>query len=391
MTITIPTTAEIAQQHLTKYESVLNQTTPPNDKAYNRTVAGVEAASVTSLYKLAIERALQNLVQTATGKDLENWATQYGITLKPATNAVLTATTGSTSTIPATKDYVADGTAIRYSIPADTIPVASVATLTLTAKTAGVIGNLSINDTLSIGDPNPGTDTTATVTAVVSEGTDAETDEELRVRVLDKIRAPGGGGNAADYRNWSQETPGVVRTYPYSSNVIGVTAVPPDRIVYVQVNTDLDADGIPTQSKLDEVRSYITLDPDTGRTRQPLGLTDATLYVEPIIRTGFYVEVRGLTVDASLEAQVKANIETAVSTYFRGLAPYVDGLDPVDEAVKAKITDSTITIIVQDVVASAGGIISGLGFGIAPGLFVGSYFLSQGETAKLAAGGISYL
>jgi len=125
--------------------------------------------------------------------------------------------------------------------------------------------------------------------------------------------------------------------------------------------------------------------------RQPLGLTDDTLFVEPIIRTGFYVEVRGLDVDASLEAQVKSDITDAVTIYFLGLAPYVDGLDPVDDAVKAKITDSTITIIVQDVVAAAGGIISGLGFGIAPGLFVGSYFLSQGETAKLVSGGVTYL
>jgi len=392
MTIQIPTTAESAQKNLSNIEAKINQTVPANDKSFARVDASVLAGVETSLYKYAVERIQQVLALTATGEDLEALATQYGLTVKAVVAAVLTATTASTSMIPATLDYVGDGNAIRYNFPVDTVPVADVATLTLTAQTAGAIGNLSVTDTLSIGSPNPGTETTATVTAIVTTGADAETDDELRVRLLDKIRGPGGGGNAADYRNWSQETPGVLRTYPTTGDPWDDASadIPPERTVYVESTTAINTDGIPPGSLLDDVRDYITTNQETGKSRQPLGLTDATLYVEPIRRTGFYVEVRGLVVDSALEAQTKANIESAVTVYFAALRPYIDGLDPTDDAVKSKITDATITVIVQNVVAAAGATITGIGFGIAPGLFVGSYFLGQGELGKLTAGGVTY-
>ncbi|MCP4557812.1 MAG: hypothetical protein GY836_20585, partial [Herbaspirillum sp.] len=197
-------------------------------------------------------RIQQVLALTATGEDLEKLATQYGLTVKTAVAAVVTATTSSTSTIPSSIDYVGDGNAVRYNFPVDSVPVADVATLTLTSQTAGALGNLSVTDTLSIGSPNPGTETTATVTGVVTTGTDAETDDDLRVRLLDKIRAPGGGGNAADYRNWAQETPGVLRAYPTSGDPWDDPSAdePPERTVYIECTTAIEADGIPPTSLL---------------------------------------------------------------------------------------------------------------------------------------------
>ncbi|MCP4569749.1 MAG: hypothetical protein GY841_19385, partial [FCB group bacterium] len=93
MTITIPTTAQSAQKNLSNIEAKINQTVPANDKSYARVDASVTAGVETSLYKYAVERIQQVLALTATGEDLEKLATQYGLTVKTAVAAVVTATT----------------------------------------------------------------------------------------------------------------------------------------------------------------------------------------------------------------------------------------------------------------------------------------------------------
>ena len=110
-----------------------------------------------------------------------------------------------------------------------------------------------------------------------------------------------GGGNAADYREWAQEVAGVTRAYPYSGKPVALLleSSPPDRTVYIEADTTIDPDGIAPQALLDEVRATITTDPVTGLARQPLGLTDSTLFVESISRTEFFVGISHLFVGIS--------------------------------------------------------------------------------------------
>jgi len=89
MALNIPTTKDIQEQNLANIEAKLNQTSPLNDKAYNRVISIVEALQFTILYKYAAERALQNLALTATGEDLERQGQEINVIRKPTEAAKL--------------------------------------------------------------------------------------------------------------------------------------------------------------------------------------------------------------------------------------------------------------------------------------------------------------
>jgi hypothetical protein len=401
----IPTTQQIKDQNVANFESNINQTSPLNDKAFIRVLSAVEAILFKSLYNFGVDRIKQVLATTATNQGLDDIGNDYGVVRKTAVSTVLTATLPGTNgtIIPTTIDFVGDANGIRYAVDASVttgVPTSGLAELTLTAKTAGTIGNLQAGDTLSIGTQIPGAETVATVAviagqtdAILTTGTEAEKDDAYRIRVLDVIRAPGGGGNAADYRNWSQETAGVARAYPYGGKPFDVatTSFPGDRTVYVQADESIDPDGIAPASLLDDVRDTITTDPETGLARQPLGMIDSTLFIESIVRTSFFVQITNLEVSTDFETQAKADIETALEIYFDSLVPFVEGIDVVRER-NDLITELTISEVIQDVLSTYGGSAESIAFGLSVGSFITFYSLDPGELAKLGSpNGIVYV
>ena len=384
--LNIPSTKQIAETNLTNYENQLGQSAPINSKSELRVRSAISAMVFTILYKFGAERALQNLATTATGEDLENIGIQYGVEKGQAVSAVLTAELPATdgTIISPIRTFVSVLTGIRYNVESQVVAAGGVATLTLVAQQAGSEGNLSNGAELTIDSAVAGAETVATVTATSITGVSEEDEEEYRVKVLDAIRQSGGGGNSSDYRSWSQEVEGVKRAYPYSGKPIDLQAEssPPDRTVYIEATEDIDPDGIAPQGLLDQVRDSITTDPETGLARQPLGLTDETLYVESITRVGFYVEVRGLIIDASKTAQAQQSIEDALTVFFASVESFVEGLTPEFEK-NDLITDVIISGVIDDVLRSLGGSASGVGFGVSPGNFLSVYNLAPGELAKL--------
>jgi len=219
MAIEIPTTQELTDQNITRFESRLNQTIPDNDQAFVRVLSVVEAMIGTSLNKLTVERALQNLTLTATGDDLDRIGIEYGVTRKPAVAAIhdIIQLANNGISIPAGTEYVGDSNGVRYFTNATVVAAAGQADLEITAKDTGDVGNLTSGDTLTIGAPIAGiTSTSATYSATVTAGTDRETDSAYRRRVLNEIRTVGGGSNKADYRTWSEESASVYRSFPYA-------------------------------------------------------------------------------------------------------------------------------------------------------------------------------
>lgn len=404
MAYELPTTLEQFETFLANLESRLNQTSPLNDKAFNRVLAAMEAMSFTSLAKFAAYNVKQILIITSFGDGLDVHGAELELPRKLAEATVLTATLPGTNgtLISQTIDFIGNANGVRYFLDSsETIgtPTSGVAELTMTAETLGVVGNLQLGDTLSIGTQVAGAETVATVAvitgqteAILNTGADKETDEAYKIRLLDRIRAIFGGGNSADYREWAQEVAGVTRAYPYSGKpiLLLLESTPPDRTVYIEADTTIDPDGIAPQSLLDEVRDTITTDPVTGLARQPLGLTDDTLFVESISRTEFFVEIRTLTVPDDLVAKAKSEILDALTAYFLLIKPFVDGLDSILDR-NDKITDLTVSNVVQDVLSANGGTAAGVSFGLSLGESLPEYQLSPGELAKLASGGINYV
>jgi len=395
MSLTIPATKDIITQNKSKFESKLNQTIPAVDKSFLNVLSTEEAVLFTLLYKYAAERSRQNLALTATGEDLDLIGSEYDVIRGNSQASVLSVeATGTDGTVvQSSNNYTGDSNGLQYSIDAGGTVSGGALTLSVTASELGVIGNLEVGETLSIGTPVPGLNPQAEVLSVTTTGTEEETDESYRTKILDVIRAEGGGANATIYRTRGQTVSGVARCYPYTGNPTDLqvnddSSVPPERTVYVEADSSVDPDGIAPTGLLNSVRTALTVDPDTGADLEPLGLTSDTLYVESIIRTSIFTEVRDLDVPNGNTSGCQTAINTALTTYYEGLRPYIDGIDPEFER-NDTITDLTVSKIVQNVLDAFGATASGVGFGLSAGTSLTSYILKPGELSKNS--GVSYV
>jgi len=387
----IPTTQEIIDNSLSDLESNLDQTSPLNDKAFLRVLAGSLGLSMTGLYKYGVQRAAQNLAISATGEDLEKIGRNFGIIKKQATAAVIKIlASGRTpgTVLPAGLAYIARANGIRYFSNVDiTIPSVHKIVFNITAATPGSVGNITtLGSVFDLGQVIPGATETASWRELVAPGIEKEEEEDYRIRVLDEIRTVGGGSNSADYRRWSQEVPGVKRAFPFTGKPFTDVHpdVPGDRTVYIECVASVEPDGIAPATMLDAVRLSITTDPDTGEDRQCLGSTDSTLYINAITRKEFIFEIRGLHVDANLEAAAKTDLETELDNYVRSIRCYVDGLDS-DVDKNNTLTSVGASRTINDVLRSYGGYADAVGFGVSPGSYLGSYTVNPGEAAKVGS------
>lgn len=386
MAFNIPTTQELKDINLANLESALNQNAPLAEKAFLRVLSAVLALEQTGAYKFAAERAMQTLALTATGSDLDNIGLEFGVVRKAAEAAVLEISLPAQNgtVIPATVDFTGDANGVRYLPNSSSIAAGGFAIIDVTATETGVIGNLNIGDTLTIGTQIPGAEIVATVTQVLNTGAEEESEDAYRERVLFEIRTVSGGSNATDHKEWAEEVAGVERAYPYSGKPFDniEESFPGERTVYVQATTAVDPDGVPPPALLDEVRQSLLFDPITGDPRPALGLGDENLFVEPIERLSFVVRIINLNISPDIEAQVKADIETALTNYFFNLFPFIVGIDfPPDR--NDTITDPSVSDIVQDVVAANSGSVEGVQFGFDLNNLLTLYILNPGELAKL--------
>jgi len=213
----------------------------------------------------------------------------------------------------------------------------------------------------------------------------------INSRYINIIRAPGGGGNSADFRNWVGQQEGVKRGYPYTGVPFGDPLFPGLSgsviSVYVEADTSIDVDGIAPPSLLTDAKATIVTDPDTLQHRMPLGMTIDNLKVVSIRRTDFFTEIRNALFLSGTESQVKTKIDTALTNYYLSLNPFIDGLD-IDSDRNDLITDLTVSETVQDILKANGASAEGIAFGLIPASFLPSFQLGQGEKAKNA--GVSY-
>jgi hypothetical protein len=250
-----------------------------------------------------------------------------------------TATLGTV--LPAGSEYQGDSNLETYYTMAEVTFDVSPKTIRLQADVVGIAHNLDVGDTLTLQDSVVGMGTTATVTEEIVRG--------------------------ASY----------------------ATAKPGDRTVFIEADASLDPDGFADTTLLNSARDTINYDPATGEMRPPLGETNETLWVNSISRTNIFVEVAGLSVDSTQTGNAQADIETALTTYFASVKPYIDGLTaPADR--NDLITRLTVSEVVQDALATYGGSATQVEIRLIPsGIAVPQYQLRPGELAKL--GGVTYV
>lgn len=170
------------------------------------------------------------------------------------------------------------------------------------ALDSGTIGNLPLGSGLNVA-PTPNVNPTAVVISLEG-GTDPETDDQLRYRILRRIRQPPMGGCAYDYENWALAVPGVTRAWCVP-NQMGIGTVV---LRFLCDDLRADDDGWPTAADIERLATYI------DRMR-PVAVKDC--FILAPIKQFIDVTIKGLRPDnLSVRAEVVRSLRRMI--YERG-------------------------------------------------------------------------
>lgn len=204
------------------------------------------------LYSYLTWISKQVFPDTAELEYLERWASIWGVTRSESTFAELNIIiTGSeTGVVPAGTVYQRED-GFQYTLDAEIIIGAGGSeTGKVIASESGSNGDLDIGTVITLLSPIANVDSEATVDSVVVDADDAESDDSLRARLINRLQLPPLGGSANDYIQWALAVPGVTRAWVLplylGAGTVGVSFV-----------TDNDDPIIPSPAKVDEVQDYI--------------------------------------------------------------------------------------------------------------------------------------
>lgn len=363
---TLPTTKEIRDRVISDIESEINQNTPLMLKAFNRVLATAISFTFTLLYKYGQWAYKQIFTVTQDIESLELKGDQFNIAQKDAQAAEITVLlTGDNGTdIPQGTQFRGDTNGLLYDTDIAVEILSGTAAVNLNCLTAGEIGNLIVDDTLTIQSPISGLDNTATVTAVVTEGENEETTEAYRARIQEREKRPPQGGALIDYIIWSKEVEGITRAFAW-----GKREVPALNAGYIRIYpvTDDEVDRIPTASKLTEVHDYLQ---DPGRAPLQVPVIEVLAMTERV----FDITVSEIIPDT---AEVRNAFETNITEFLLAREPqqFLDQIEIMDAISRSYVEaigiDSGATSITLEL------FIDGVGPAIE------SYELKYNELAKL--------
>jgi len=196
-----------------------------------RAFGAAYGGAVHLLYGFLDFMSKQYFEDTATVEYLNRKASIWGLARNPATFAhgsiVFTGTNGTI--LPAgTTLQRSDG--VQFTVDADGLVASGTTTVTATCSTAGATGNMNAAGTLTIATPISGITSQGVIDSNgMAGGTDTESDDDFRARLLLLIQFPARGGNATDYEFWAKEISGVTRVWvhenQYGVGTVGVTFV----------------------------------------------------------------------------------------------------------------------------------------------------------------------
>lgn len=161
--------------------------------------------------------ASQLRATTAEREYLLEDAAIWGITPTAATFATGQATaTGTNGTVIPLNTVLVHSSGQRYRTTAAATIASELATLSLEALVAGDEGNLDAGELVTFESPIAGVNSAATVAgAGLAGGNDVEGTEEVRDRLLLRLREPPTGGSDQDWVGWTLSVAGITRAWVY--------------------------------------------------------------------------------------------------------------------------------------------------------------------------------
>jgi uncharacterized phage protein gp47/JayE len=260
-------------------------------------IADVLAGLSTLHYGYQIWLSQQLFPDTAETVFLERWASIWGLTRREATAAAgAIAVTGTAGAVvpPGAEFQRLDR--VRYQAPdGATLAADGTATVAVVAEVAGSSGEALAGTGVTTVGALAGVVAQATVADPgMAGGADAETDAQLRTRLLARIQTPPMGGAASDYVDWALEVPGVTRVW-----VAPQEQGPGTVVVRFAMDDAAHLNGIPTpadvalvQAHLDEVRPVTAQVIVLAPIPRTIAITIATLTPDtPTVRTAVTAEL----------------------------------------------------------------------------------------------------
>jgi len=191
------------------------------------------AGAIHELYGTAFPAVRNLLPDLSDEEDLQRWGRIQKVPERIGSVAtgdvVATGTDGKT--IPA-GTLLQSGEGVEYLVTALATIAGGTATVSVEARLAGVDGNQVAGTVLSFVSPISGVSSSVLVdVGGLVDGTDTESLESYRERVLDAMAAPTRGGNQADWDSWVRDHPTLdvtrwwVTPPPAGMDVISVTFV----------------------------------------------------------------------------------------------------------------------------------------------------------------------
>jgi uncharacterized phage protein gp47/JayE len=192
---------------------------------------------------------------------------------------------------------------VSYETTAVVVMSAGPTPVPVKALDPGSAGNLLYGAGISFSPIPPGINQDATVVTMYG-GTDTETDDELRARILQRIQEPPMGGDQTDYVQWALAVPGVTRAWnaPLEQGM-GTTTV---RFMM----DDLRPGGLPNDQDVATVQAYID-------TKRPVAVKDCFVVAPLPYPLNFYIADLSPDTDAT-RASIQDNLE---AMFFDKAAP----------------------------------------------------------------------
>lgn len=269
--------------------------------------------------------ARQHFVDTADDEQLDQHATFW---LKNGRKAA-TKATGTVTFIGNDGMAINIGTKLQNANGLDYVTtsagVITGGTLQLTVESIipGMSGNLEAGASLICTSPIAGVQAIATAGIMIG-GTEAESDDNLRARVLTRVHQPPHGGADFDYVAWAKEVSGVTRAWPKFNG--------PGRVILRFMMDDTYDDGIPEAEDVETVQAYI--DP-----LRPLGVKAFEVVAPVPVALNFTIWLKDEDEITVTNPEVQANVTAELRDLIRREA------EPGKKMLISKIREAISTAI----------------------------------------------